>query len=586
MDKWLPAQGRRGRAKARAEELVTGGRCQEALELLQREMELEPTDITLRGYRAQSYAGLQRFKEAIEDIEVVCSRMPNWPEGHFRKGKVLITIGQADEALQSFLQCLALDEDFTAAKIEMRKILQDLLSPVPENVKEGLEESLWISPQHLQSKMLPVNLSTNVACSQTSSSAEMKSNEKLCHESAVSDVPKPIEESESTESMYLRRAHSVQILHRVEKLVGPAGLKRVSSAPLLSSQDKGALLKRKLSSTEQEYLGIEDGRSKHKKPDAEQYLHLSTSDRSIPENLIDASDFECSLCMRLFYEPVTLPCGHTFCKSCLERCLDHSAQCPLCKESLKEYLANRKYIVTYLLEEVITKYLSEELHERKKIHIEETAELSNLTKNVPIFVCTMAYPTVPCPLHVFEPRYRLMIRRCIETGTKQFGMCISDSQNGFTDYGCMLQIRNVHFLPDGRSVVDTVGGNRFKVLERGQKDGYSIANIEYLEDVKVDRQEFIKLVDLHNQVYSQAYNWFQNLRNRFRSQILQHFGPMPEREADIQATPNGPAWCWWLLAVLPVDPRYQLSVLSMMSLKNRLIKIQHILTYFSRDNSK
>lgn len=54
----------------------------------------------------------------------------------------------------------------------------------------------------------------------------------------------------------------------------------------------------------------------------------------------------------------------------------------------------------------------------------------SLTKNVPIFVCTMAYPTVPCPLHVFEPRYRLMIRRCMDTGTRQFGMCISDPQKG------------------------------------------------------------------------------------------------------------------------------------------------------------
>ena len=54
-----------------------------------------------------------------------------------------------------------------------------------------------------------------------------------------------------------------------------------------------------------------------------------------------------------------------------------------------------------------------------------------LTKNVPIFVCTMAYPTVPCPLHVFEPRYRLMIRRSIQTGTKQFGMCVSDAQNRY-----------------------------------------------------------------------------------------------------------------------------------------------------------
>ena len=144
----------------------------------------------------------------------------------------------------------------------------------------------------------------------------------------------------------------------------------------------------------------------------------------------------------------------------------------------------------------------------------------------------MAYPTVPCPLHVFEPRYRLMIRRCMETGTKQFGMCINDPQKGwapthlkqtleniwiyclfitvryhlnivhmvyvrsaktpngfhccsFVDCGCMLIIRSVHFLPDGRSVVDTIGGKRFRVLSRGMKDGYSTADIEHLEDTRV-----------------------------------------------------------------------------------------------------
>lgn len=54
----------------------------------------------------------------------------------------------------------------------------------------------------------------------------------------------------------------------------------------------------------------------------------------------------------------------------------------------------------------------------------------SLNKDVPIFVCTMAFPTIPCPLHVFEPRYRLMIRRCMETGTKQFGMCLTDELKG------------------------------------------------------------------------------------------------------------------------------------------------------------
>lgn len=55
----------------------------------------------------------------------------------------------------------------------------------------------------------------------------------------------------------------------------------------------------------------------------------------------------------------------------------------------------------------------------------------------------------------------------------------------FVDFGCMLQIRSVHFLPDGRSVVDTIGGKRFRVLSRGMRDGYCIANIKYLEDMKV-----------------------------------------------------------------------------------------------------
>jgi len=41
---------------------------------------------------------------------------------------------------------------------------------------------------------------------------------------------------------------------------------------------------------------------------------------------------------------------------------------------------------------------------------------------LPVFVCTNAFPSVSCPLHVFEPRYRLMIRRCIESGTRRFAM--------------------------------------------------------------------------------------------------------------------------------------------------------------------
>ena len=44
------------------------------------------------------------------------------------------------------------------------------------------------------------------------------------------------------------------------------------------------------------------------------------------------------------------------------------------------------------------------------------------TAAIPVFVCTIAASNIPCPLHIFEPRYRLMIRRAMESGTRAFGM--------------------------------------------------------------------------------------------------------------------------------------------------------------------
>uniref|UniRef100_A0A8D2D6P8 LON peptidase N-terminal domain and ring finger 3 n=1 Tax=Sciurus vulgaris TaxID=55149 RepID=A0A8D2D6P8_SCIVU len=306
---------------------------------------------------------------------------------------------------------------------------------------------------------------------------------------------------------------------------------------------------------------------------------------NIPLASFDASDLECSLCMRLFYEPVTTPCGHTFCLKCLERCLDHNAKCPLCKDGLSQCLASRKYSKNVIMEELIAKFLPEELKERRRLYEEEMEELSNLNKNVPIFVCTMAYPTVPCPLHIFEPCYRLMIRRCIETGTRQFGMCLGDPVKGFAEYGCILEIRNVQFFADGRSVVDSIGKRRFKVLHQGQRDGYNTADIEYIEDQKVHGEDCAELMGLHNCVYEQAASWFHSLKSSLKNRILSHFGPMPEKDADPQINPNGPAWCWWTLAVLPLESRAQLPFLAMRSLKDRLNGIRRVLAFISRNQN-
>ena len=46
---------------------------------------------------------------------------------------------------------------------------------------------------------------------------------------------------------------------------------------------------------------------------------------------------------------------------------------------------------------------------------------------VPMFVCALGLPTMNLPLHIFEPRYKLLVRRTLESKSKMFGMCMYDA---------------------------------------------------------------------------------------------------------------------------------------------------------------
>ncbi len=104
--------------------------------------------------------------------------------------------------------------------------------------------------------------------------------------------------------------------------------------------------------------------------------------------------------------------------------------------------------------------------------------------DTPLFICTLAFPNMPTILHVFEPRYRLMLRRCIESGNPRFGMVLpargagNPGIAGVLEYGTMLEIKSIQMLPDGRSMVETMGSYRFRVLEKGSLDGYTVGRTE------------------------------------------------------------------------------------------------------------
>ncbi|XP_074847715.1 LON peptidase N-terminal domain and RING finger protein 2 isoform X2 [Carettochelys insculpta] len=565
LEKWLEGESRARRLRAEGDELRDRQELLAALEKYTQALESAPCKCSLIAQRAELWITMKNYQQALHEADVLCQSKPLWAKGHYVKAHALLGLGRTEEALKEFLYCVALNPDWSLMKKEAQKIMCEMFFPAFENVHDSLTAPF--SSRTSYTRLKPAFLSSLNTVEDGCTAG--------CSEDAVNKFTKALsQEPDVLRSTDSSLSHNVLDLHFEEN--------KKSLGTILSSLP-GTRLKRKLSCDLKDLQSL-DVPNKIPKKDEDTVLEDSAMSvlREIPATLVDASDFECSLCMRLFYEPVTTPCGHTFCLKCLERCLDHNPYCPLCKEKLSEFLASRTYKKTVLTEELIVRYLPEELSERKKVYEEEMKELSNLNKDVPIFVCTMAFPTIPCPLHVFEPRYRLMIRRCMETGTKQFGMCLADELKGFADYGCMLEIRDVKFFPDGRSVVDTVGVRRFKVLNHGQRDGYNTANIEYLEDKKVEGAEYEELVRLHDSVYDQAVAWFTSLKDNMKAQILSHFGSMPGKESEPQSNPSGPAWYWWLLAVLPLENRAQLAILAMTSLKDRLIAIRRVLIFVTR----
>lgn len=79
-----------------------------------------------------------------------------------------------------------------------------------------------------------------------------------------------------------------------------------------------------------------------------------------------------------------------------------------------------------------------------------------------------------------------MLRRAL-LSTKRFGMCayVEENPGNYANYGCVLQINRERFLRDGRAVVETVGTKRFRVLSRNVRDGYNIANVEWIKDLEI-----------------------------------------------------------------------------------------------------
>ena len=103
--------------------------------------------------------------------------------------------------------------------------------------------------------------------------------------------------------------------------------------------------------------------------------------------------------------------------------------------------------------------------------------------NMPLFPLNIvAVPKERIPLHIFEPRYKRMIKDSIKTGDP-FGIVLKDDK-GVKSIGCSVKIiRVLKEHPTGEYDIIVQGQQCFRIKEKVQEnDQLWIGKVTYLED--------------------------------------------------------------------------------------------------------
>jgi Lon protease-like protein len=115
-----------------------------------------------------------------------------------------------------------------------------------------------------------------------------------------------------------------------------------------------------------------------------------------------------------------------------------------------------------------------------------------MTEQLPLFpLGTVLFPGLMLPLHLFEERYRLLLRDLLDgPEPRRFGIVAIEfghevgagAAKRLAEVGCVAELHGVTALEDGRFDIVTVGGSRFR---RGAVDDtlpYLRAEAELLPD--------------------------------------------------------------------------------------------------------
>ncbi|KAJ5569735.1 uncharacterized protein N7459_009165 [Penicillium hispanicum] len=308
------------------------------------------------------------------------------------------------------------------------------------------------------------------------------------------------------------------------------------------------------------------------------------------------TELDCQVCYALILDPLSLPCGHTFCRQCVARVLDHSDLCPICRRKLGMPTAIQSEPMNRTLARVIEYFFATQLEARRATVAQDEMGVDH-EKRLPLFVCTLSFPTMPTFLHIFEPRYRLMIRRVVDNGDGKFGMVMYNRRGRsqgdeldrapFMQYGTLLMVERYELLPDGRSLVIATGVSRFKVVESSMLEGYYVARTERVDDITLAEEERLESTETAVAAVSDpsqgnspeppldsmstqdllilAREFIRKQRQAgapwLHPRVMLAYGPVP---TDASRFP------WWFASILPIAEEEKYPILSAVSVRERL----------------
>ena len=105
-------------------------------------------------------------------------------------------------------------------------------------------------------------------------------------------------------------------------------------------------------------------------------------------------------------------------------------------------------------------------------------------RELPLFPLpeVVLFPNEVLPLHIFESRYRIMLKSVLESDSL-FGVVKWDPvSKSMANVGCCAHIIKHQTSEDGRSNIITIGQQRFQILEITRTTPYYSAMVSWIDD--------------------------------------------------------------------------------------------------------